>query len=69
VAWHRAYLYFFELALRDQVADVTLPWWDWTVDQRVPPAYDAADIAGAPNPLFSSATNHRDKRPADPITP
>ena len=28
--WHRAYLYFFERALRDQVPDVTLPWWNWT---------------------------------------
>src|SRR5207244_9738233 len=28
--WHRAYLYFFELALRDQVPDATLAWWDWS---------------------------------------
>src|SRR5215210_3001648 len=28
--WHRAYLYLFELALRDQVRDASLPWWDWT---------------------------------------
>jgi tyrosinase len=28
--WHRAYLHFFELALQDRVAGVTLPWWDWT---------------------------------------
>src|SRR5688572_2629658 len=27
--WHRAYLYYFELALQDIDSDVTLPWWDW----------------------------------------
>ena len=36
--WHRAYLYFFELALQDQdpAHAVTLPWWDW--DYRLDPA-------------------------------
>ena len=34
--WHRAYLYFFEQALQDQVAGVTLPWWDWTTDPAQP---------------------------------
>src|SRR4051812_12319346 len=29
--WHRAYLYFFERALRDQVPDAMLTWWDWRV--------------------------------------
>ncbi len=28
--WHRAYLYFFELALQDRVPEVAIPWWDWT---------------------------------------
>jgi tyrosinase len=27
--WHRAYLYFFELALQDQASDVGIPYWDW----------------------------------------
>jgi tyrosinase len=26
--WHRAYLYFFELALQDRVPEVAIPWWD-----------------------------------------
>lgn len=30
--WHRAYLYKFELALQQIVPDVTLPYWDWTLD-------------------------------------
>src|SRR5690348_12488812 len=28
--WHRAYLYFFELTLKDLEPTVSLPWWDWT---------------------------------------
>lgn len=28
--WHRAYLYYFELALQDRVAGISIPWWDWT---------------------------------------
>lgn len=27
--WHRACGYFFELALRDLVKTVSLPWWNW----------------------------------------
>ncbi len=52
--WHRAYLYFFELTLRDQQAEVTLPWWDWTSDPAIPAAYNAQDAGGAPNPLYSA---------------
>jgi tyrosinase len=52
--WHRAYLYFFELDLRDQVPDVQLPWWDWTVDQQIPAAYNARRVDNKPNPLFNS---------------
>lgn len=56
--WHRAYLYFFELALQDRVTDVSLPWWDWTSPNShssgIPAAY-AAETAddGSPNPLAS----------------
>src|SRR3954449_4992259 len=52
--WHRAYLYFIERALRDQVADAALVWWDWTTP-AIPPVYDAEqDDAGNANPLFSA---------------
>jgi tyrosinase len=52
--WHRAYLYFFERALRDQVADASLAWWDWTTGS-IPPVYDdEQDAAGGPNPLASA---------------
>lgn len=56
--WHRAYLYFFELALRDQdpSREVTLPWWDWTTDPSqpsvIPGPYATEVIDGQINPLF-----------------
>jgi tyrosinase len=57
--WHRAYLYFFELALRDQVPTATLAWWDWTspASQRsgIPAAFADAQAAGQPNPLLKSS--------------
>ena len=50
--WHRQYLYFFEKALQAQVAGVTLPWWDWAAENRIPRAYtDARDAAGRANVL------------------
>jgi tyrosinase len=56
--WHRAYLYFFELALKDagQDATVMLPWWDWITDpsqpSEIPAAYAMHSIGGQPNPLY-----------------
>jgi tyrosinase len=57
--WHRAYLYLFELALRDQVPDASLPWWDWASPishaSGIPEAYAARYLDGQQeNPLFSA---------------
>ena len=56
--WHRAYLYFFERALRDRVSDAMLTWWDWRTDQnrpaRVPEPFANARVARRPNPLHSA---------------
>lgn len=54
--WHRAYLYFFEKALQDQVPGVTLPWWDWRDhSEPLPAAYARARTEeGRKNPLASS---------------
>jgi tyrosinase len=59
--WHRAYLYFFEQALRDQVRALrgfALPWWDWTSPQShqngIPAAYSDPQAGGQPNPLASA---------------
>jgi tyrosinase len=58
LTWHRAYLYFFELSLQDQVAGVTLPWWDWTSPTShatgIPAAYATQSENSSPNPLFES---------------
>ncbi len=48
LAWHRAYLYYFELTLKEFEPTVTLPWWDWTSpwSHRVgPPAHTSRDPA------------------------
>jgi tyrosinase len=54
--WHRAYLYFFELALRDLNHDAILAWWDWTSDTShmngIPRAFAAATVGGTANPLY-----------------
>jgi tyrosinase len=54
--WHRAYLYQFERAIRDQVPNAMLAWWDWRTpaDQpsRIPKVLSAARAAdGKANPL------------------
>ena len=56
--WHRAYLYAFELSLRDQVSDAALVWWDWTSPAShasgIPAAFAAPEAEGKPNPLFKA---------------
>src|SRR5690348_2612021 len=60
--WHRAYLYFFERALRDQVPEAMLTWWDWRTQQLganpgLPRAFRDRRVEGKPNPLFSAPIN------------
>src|SRR5438105_556163 len=75
--WHRAYLYFFELALRDQVPDASLAWWDWASPAAhrngIPRAYREPNVDGDPNPLFQFAIDPQlggptetDRSPGDP---
>jgi tyrosinase len=56
--WHRAYLWFFERALRDRVPDAMLTWWDWRTaperPARVPEPFARARVAGKANPLNSA---------------
>jgi tyrosinase len=51
--WHRAYLYYFELALQDIDTDVTLPWWDWATSEEIPRAYRLRRVGGRQNVLSS----------------
>jgi hypothetical protein len=46
LAWHRAYLYYFELRIGELVSGATLPYWDWTRLRTIPPAF-----TGRENPL------------------
>ncbi|HET7464866.1 MAG TPA: tyrosinase family protein [Longimicrobium sp.] len=49
LAWHRAYLWYFEKVLQDAVGNdprLTLPYWNWTTELNLPATY-----FGASNPL------------------
>jgi tyrosinase len=68
--WHRAYLYWLELALQSQVPGVTLPWWDWTKGTTIPAAYTVAQVDGSDNPLAKAeikvfGTAHQDGWPTE----
>jgi tyrosinase len=56
--WHRAYLYFFERALRDRVPNSSLVWWDWQTGPsrpaKLPEPYRPARAGGKANPLHSA---------------
>jgi tyrosinase len=54
--WHRAYLYMFEMSLRDISPNVSLPWWDWTSDASHATGIPSAYTDAAPNSLLSSET-------------
>lgn len=59
--WHRAYLYTWEMAMRDRVPNVTLPWWDWTLrpprQDGIPKIFSDRTVNGQRNPLFSFHIN------------
>jgi tyrosinase len=61
--WHRAYLYNFEMAVRDHVATSTLPWWDWTLraprQSGIPTVFSDPSVGGNPNPLHSFKIDKR----------
>jgi len=54
--WHRAYLAAFERICRELSGkpDFALPYWDWTNQRQVPPAFAAGNAAS--NPLFHPRT-------------
>lgn len=59
--WHRAYLYNFEMAMRDRVPAVTLPWWDWTLgpprQNGIPRIFADRTDGTQPNPLLGFRMN------------
>jgi tyrosinase len=67
--WHRAYLYNWEMGMRDRVPGVTLPWWDWTLgpprQNGLPTVFAERNGAdGQPNPLLGFRINLPQARPA-----
>ena len=68
--WHRAYLYWLELALQSEVPGVTLPWWDWSKDAAIPSAYSIAQADGEENvlakaPIKAFNTAHKSGWPTE----
>lgn len=57
LAWHRAYLLYFEQILRQVSgqADFALPYWDWTAHPTLPEAFRTP--ADASNPLWIAGRN------------
>ena len=55
--WHRAYLYMFEMSLRDISPNVSLPWWDWTSDGRW--CTSGTEHAMTPDPICYAMTRMR----------
>ena len=51
--WHRAYLHRLEQALQDINEEVAIPWWDWTIEAGIPPAFEQPQINGADNPIYN----------------
>ncbi len=64
--WHRAYLIAFERICRQVLDDpgFALPYWDWTEQRQLPPAFTEATVGGRRNSLFD---NSREMRPGDQI--
>ena len=55
--WHRAYLLYWENAMRDQDPAAALPWWDWTSSSShligIPRTFTEPLADGSPNPLYA----------------
>lgn len=57
LAWHRAYLFFFEGVIREVTGQsaFALPYWNWFASKALPDAFTLAAGNGAPNPLYHAA--------------
>jgi hypothetical protein len=66
--WHRAYFYNFEMAMRDRVPGVTLPWWDGTLrpprQSGVPSVFAVPKAGNQPNPLATFRINLPNTNPS-----
>jgi tyrosinase len=57
--WHRAYLLSYERAVRQLTSnnDFALPYWDWTEDRQMPPAFVDPMFNGQTNSLYEQQRN------------
>jgi tyrosinase len=72
--WHRAYLYYLELTLKEHEITATLPWWDWSAPlshtEGLPAAYTAdTGPDEAPNPLAGADINDLAQQQGGPDSP
>jgi len=56
--WHRGFLTMYERKVREltNFPDFALPYWDWTAQPTLPPAFAAPMVNGSSNPLFATRT-------------
>jgi len=69
LSWHRMELYFFERILRKASgsATLTLPYWNFSPQPKLPPSFRAEMVGGAPNPLWWKFRNARLNVDNDPL--
>jgi tyrosinase len=59
--WHRAYIKYWELAMRDQDQNAVLPWWRWY--GGFPAAFNTPNVGGNPNPLYKAHISRPNANP------
>jgi tyrosinase len=59
--WHRAYIKYFELAMRQQDTDAVLPWWRWY--GGIPSAFSEENVNGDSNPLYKAHISRPNAQP------
>ena len=59
--WHRAYIRYWELAMRAQDPNAVLPWWRWY--GGFPAAFSAQNVGGNPNPLYKAHISRPNAQP------
>jgi tyrosinase len=59
--WHRAYIKYFELAMRDQDPNAVLHYWRWY--GGIPAAFSAQNVDGNPNPLYKAHISRPNANP------
>jgi tyrosinase len=76
LSWHRMELYFFERIVRaaSGSATLTVPFWHWDKDAKIPPSFRVRPTVAAPNSLFWPYRRDQFNRapggaadPADPL--